>query len=196
MGNASATKFIILEKAFELIYEKGYQATSIDDIIAKTRVTKGAFFYNFKNKEQMGLALINDFMAPNTYRLFVEPLIEAKDPVKDIYRLMHNILLENDSFRIECGCPVHNLIQEMGAINGGFNKALFKNIEMARNALVGCMERGIKNKNLRKDVDPEVVAQFIITGYAGIRNIGKLYKDKSCYKTHLTGLKKYLEGLK
>ena len=53
MGNAAATKYVILEKAFELIYEKGYQATSIDDIIAKTKVTKGAFFYNFKNNTQI-----------------------------------------------------------------------------------------------------------------------------------------------
>lgn len=196
MGNAAATRFIILEKAFELIYEKGYQATSVDDIIAKTKVTKGAFFYNFKNKEQMGLALINDFMSPHAYKSFVEPLLEAKDPIKDIYRLMQVILMENDSFRIEYGCPVHNLVQEMAGTNKDFNKALYKNIEMSRSALVTCLERGIKSKTIRKDIDAEAVAQFIITGYAGIRNLGKLYKDKSCYRIYLKELKKYLAALK
>lgn len=30
----------MLQKAFELIYEKGYRATSIDDIIATTQVVR------------------------------------------------------------------------------------------------------------------------------------------------------------
>jgi TetR/AcrR family transcriptional regulator, transcriptional repressor for nem operon len=196
MGNSAATKRVILEKAFELIYKNGYQATSIDEIIAKTKVTKGAFFYNFKNKEQMGLALIHDFLNVNSYRLFVEPLLSTKDPVKDIYKLMHSVLLKSDAFKIECGCPVHNLVQEMSGLNSDFNRALMTNIEMAQNALIACLERGIRNKVIRKDVDTEAVAQFIMTGYAGVRNIGKLYQTDKCYKIYLKELKYYLNSLK
>lgn len=43
MNKAESTRLTILEKAFKLIYEKGYQTTSIDDILATTKVTKGAF---------------------------------------------------------------------------------------------------------------------------------------------------------
>jgi hypothetical protein len=43
MKKSAATRLMILQKAFELIYAKGYQTTSIDDIIATTKVTKGAF---------------------------------------------------------------------------------------------------------------------------------------------------------
>jgi len=60
MSKAQDTRMTILRKAFELIYRQGYQATSIDEIIATTAVTKGALFYHFKNKEEMGLAIINE----------------------------------------------------------------------------------------------------------------------------------------
>ena len=60
MKKAEATRLMILQKAFELIYVKGYQTTSIDDIIATTKVTKGAFYYHFKTKDEMGLAIINE----------------------------------------------------------------------------------------------------------------------------------------
>ena len=43
MSKAAATRLTILQKAFELVYANGYQATSIDDILIKTAVTKGAF---------------------------------------------------------------------------------------------------------------------------------------------------------
>jgi TetR/AcrR family transcriptional repressor of nem operon len=62
MKKAATTRLTILQKAFELIYVKGYQTTSIDDIIATTQVTKGAFYYHFKNKDEMGLAIINEIL--------------------------------------------------------------------------------------------------------------------------------------
>lgn len=68
MKKAEATRMAILEKAFDLIYKQGYQATSIDDIIATTRLTKGAFFYHFKNKDEMGIAVINEVMYNGMYK--------------------------------------------------------------------------------------------------------------------------------
>lgn len=43
MKKSANTRATILQQAFELIYKKGYQSTSIDEIIATTKVTKGAF---------------------------------------------------------------------------------------------------------------------------------------------------------
>ena len=51
---AAATRLNILQKAFGLVYQNGYRTTSVDDIIATTQVTKGAFFYHFKHKDGNG----------------------------------------------------------------------------------------------------------------------------------------------
>ncbi len=53
---------MILEKAFGLIYSKGYQTTSIDRSLPPPKVTKRSFLYHFKNKDEMGLAIINELM--------------------------------------------------------------------------------------------------------------------------------------
>jgi TetR/AcrR family transcriptional regulator, transcriptional repressor for nem operon len=65
MSKATATRLNLLQKAFELIYTKGYQTTSIDDILATTQVTKGAFYYHFKTKDDMGLAIIHEILKPS-----------------------------------------------------------------------------------------------------------------------------------
>jgi len=44
MTKAEGTRMMILQTALKLIYRQGYQATSIDEIIAGTSVTKGALF--------------------------------------------------------------------------------------------------------------------------------------------------------
>lgn len=43
----------LLDAALELFYERGYDKTSVNDIIAKVGVTKGAFYYHFKSKDEV-----------------------------------------------------------------------------------------------------------------------------------------------
>jgi AcrR family transcriptional regulator len=43
----------ILETARELFFVKGYQNTSVNDIIEKTGSSKGAFYHHFKSKDEL-----------------------------------------------------------------------------------------------------------------------------------------------
>ncbi|MBX9696078.1 MAG: TetR/AcrR family transcriptional regulator, partial [Cyanobacteria bacterium] len=54
-----ATRQDILNAAFSLFMECGYDATSVDTITEKANVAKGTFYYHFKSKEEvmMGLGL-------------------------------------------------------------------------------------------------------------------------------------------
>lgn len=195
MGNALVTRQIILSKAYELIYKNGYQATSVDDIIAATKVTKGAFYYHFKNKEEMGLAVINEVIYERMYNALVLPLQHSIDPIKDIYQLLNKFLLANTALNIVYGCPANNLVQEMAPLSPTFKKALARLFNEWQHALKDALKKGKKNGLVGKDVSEENVANFIIASYGGIRNIGKIHPSKHCYKTYLKELKKYLENL-
>ena len=53
----------ILQSAEELIYQKGYVATSISDIMEVADVGKGQLYYYFKSKKEIGLTVIQDILA-------------------------------------------------------------------------------------------------------------------------------------
>jgi TetR/AcrR family transcriptional repressor of nem operon len=80
MSKAANTRITILQKAFELIYSKGYQTTSIDDIIATTQVTKGAFYYHFKTKDEMGVAIIEEILKPTMLEAVYKTNREFRKP--------------------------------------------------------------------------------------------------------------------
>jgi len=55
------TRDRLLEAAETLISTQGFAATSIDQIIERVGITKGAFFYHFKTKADMARALIDRY---------------------------------------------------------------------------------------------------------------------------------------
>lgn len=195
MSKADNTRLLILKKAFELTYANGYQLTSIDDIIAQTHVTKGAFYYHFKSKDAMGLAMIKEILYPGMREGLIKPLMQGKDPVIEIYDVMKGLLINNPFFDVKYGCPAVNLIEEMAPVSKSFHTALLKLVEEWQDAIANTIEKGKKQGKIKKNVDGKHVATFVSGGYSGTRNMGKLYGE-STYKVYLEELKKYLETLR
>ncbi|MCF2519316.1 TetR/AcrR family transcriptional regulator [Dyadobacter sp. CY351] len=195
MNKSAGTRLDILQKAFELIYKNGFQPTSIDTIIASTNVTKGAFFYHFKNKEEMGLALIAEVLSPGMHEAMIEPLHHANDPLESLYKMMQGLLMENAFFRIEYGCPAVNLIEEMGPLNEQFGNALRQLLVTWQSAIQHVIEQGKKSGEIKESADPVHIAIFITAGYAGIRNMGKIM-GKDCYTGFLAQFSAFLDSLR
>jgi AcrR family transcriptional regulator len=195
MKKAEATRLSILQKSFELIYTKGYKTTSIDDILATTQVTKGAFYYHFKTKDEMGLAIINELLKPSFAATFIKPLLSEGNTIDKIYDMMYEILMKNDFLKVEYGCPAANFTQEMAPWHSAFTTALNDLAEEWKKAIVQCIKNGKKKGDIQAAVKGEQVAVFIMSGYWGIRNMGKLSNNRSVYLIYLKQLKDYLHSL-
>ncbi|MGE6355725.1 TetR/AcrR family transcriptional regulator [Flavobacterium sp. NPDC079362] len=196
MSKAANTRLTILHKAFELIYSKGYQTTSIDDIIATTQVTKGAFYYHFKTKDEMGIAIIEEILKPTMLESFIQPIENSQNPIDDLYNMISYLLLEDPFLEVKYGCPVGNLTQEMTPWNAQFSKALLELVNQWMHTIQKIILEAQNSGLVRKEVNGEQVAFFIMSGYWGIRNFGKLQNNNSCYIVYLKEFRDYLNGLK
>lgn len=58
MSRGSQTRSRILDVAQESVLLKGFDATSIEEIVASAEITKSGFFYHFRDKNALALALI------------------------------------------------------------------------------------------------------------------------------------------
>jgi AcrR family transcriptional regulator len=58
------TRAKLLEAARSLIREKGYERTTLEDIAEKAGMTTGAIYGNFKNRDELFIALGQTFWAP------------------------------------------------------------------------------------------------------------------------------------
>ena len=55
------TRQRILDAALNVFARKGYHATRMDDIVAEAQSSKGSVYFHFPGKEQLFLALIDEF---------------------------------------------------------------------------------------------------------------------------------------
>ncbi|TDH26156.1 TetR/AcrR family transcriptional regulator [Segetibacter sp. 3557_3] len=196
MKKAEATRLAILQKAFELIYVNGYQTTSVDDIIATTQVTKGAFYYHFKSKDEMGMGIINELIKPTLANSFIKPLHQGGNPLDAIYNLMYHLLMKNDFLKVEYGCPAANFTHEMTPWNKDFSIALNEVVQQWIKVMTDAIVKGKEKGLIRKDVNAKQVTMFVMSGYWGIRNFGKLENSKKVYLPFLKELKLYLGSLR
>jgi AcrR family transcriptional regulator len=79
------TRSALLRSASKLICRKGITAASIDDVAADAGYTKGAFYANFKSKEELFLVMLDQAYAEELQRL--EDHLPGDDaPVEEVRR--------------------------------------------------------------------------------------------------------------
>jgi len=60
----TSTREKILNSAYKLFYKKGFNGTSIDDILKDAQLNKGSLYHIFKSKKEVLLAVIEEKIAP------------------------------------------------------------------------------------------------------------------------------------
>ena len=104
--------------------------------------------------------------------------------------------MENEFLKVEYGCPAANFTQEMTPWHSDFSLALHEITQLWNTHIIAAIERGKQNGLIRQEVNAQSVTTFVMSGYWGIRNFGKLVNSKSVYLPYLKELKSYLNTLR
>jgi TetR/AcrR family transcriptional repressor of nem operon len=74
----------LIEAAFSIIRQKGYAATSVDELCARAGVTKGAFFHHFPSKDSLAVAAVNQWSEMSIALFTAAPYHHFDDPLDRI----------------------------------------------------------------------------------------------------------------
>ncbi len=107
----------LLDAALALIREKGYASTSVDDLCAQARVTKGAFFHHFKSKDALAIAAASHWSEITGAFFEAAPYHKYKDPLDRVlgYLDFRKAILKGEI--AEFTCLVGTMVQEVYGTN-------------------------------------------------------------------------------
>lgn len=78
----------LVKKAYELFISKGYENTSVDDIIASAGIAKGTYYYHFESKEQMLEEVVNMMIDEGVQRAKQVLQLDLKLEEKLVYTIL------------------------------------------------------------------------------------------------------------
>jgi AcrR family transcriptional regulator len=189
------TRQEILAVAFTEVFARGFQGVSVDDIVKKTSLTKGAFYHHFPTKLDLGYALVDEVIKPMTVDRWVKPLEQYDNPLKGILKQMKELIGKAEASELKLGCPLNNLVQEMAPIDAGFQKRL----QAALNLWIDEMEKQIKRAKkdgfLKSDVYPRQVAQFVVMAHEGFYGLLKGLNDPKVFDALFDSMKHYFKTI-
>lgn len=173
MTKAEKTRQFIIEKTAYLFNTKGAAATSLSDITAVTGLTKGSIYGNFKNKDEVALAVF-EYNALIVH-LEIKKSISKEDQTQrekllaivDLYRTQWSIFFERG------GCPLLNTATEADDTFPELKQAVVNTIAGLASIFIRIIQKGIDTKEFNVNANPETYAYLFISLLEGGMLLGK-----------------------
>lgn len=188
------TRAHILDAAFLEIYKNGFQGVSIDKIVEKTDVTKGAFFHYFSTKSELGYAIVDETLREMILERWIRPLAVYKNPVRGILKQFKKLIDEWSNENLSLGCPLNNLTQEMSAVDPVFRTKLQAVIGLWIDETERYLKKAQTNGYLKKAVNTRQLAEFIVASQESAFAMTKTMNDRRMLLSLYNSLKDYLES--
>ncbi|MEM7008612.1 MAG: TetR/AcrR family transcriptional regulator [Thermodesulfobacteriota bacterium] len=183
----------VVDSALELFHKKGYQNTSVDDIIKKSKITKSNLYYHFSSKEELGLIVL-EIRRQEHEKNFLSILKDDTTlPNERLKKYFQEIFKIQKSQKFRYGLPLGNLANEMCDVNEKFRNRLSIYISQTEKAIELCIKEGIKAGVYKKDISPKELARMILSLIEGGILVTKTSRSGLTFRSSTKALLKLLE---
>ena len=177
------------------IFKNGFQGVSVNDIVEKTGLTKGAFFHHFPTKEALGYAIVDEILTEMTLARWIRPLDDYENPLEGIVANLKKIIDSSPDESFALGCPLNNLIQEMSSVDPVFREKLQAVLEAWISGIELNLKRAQTRGYLKKQINTRHLAEFIVMNHEGAYGMIKIVRDRKVFKALHSQLKEYLASV-
>ena len=187
------TRWRIVEAAMELFWLKGYNSTSIADILSRSQVNSGSLYHFFPGKQDLLIAVLE------AYRDGIGPMLTepawagVEDPVERLFALLgsyRRALIDTDC---EYGCPIGSIALELHEPDPAVRKLLVENFDGWVTAVEQCLARAADR--FPAGTDLRAVAELALNVMEGGVMQARTYRDIAYFDRSVEQLRMHLKLL-
>lgn len=195
MTKGEQTKNHILERSAALFNRFGYTATSFGDIMAETGLEKGGIYNHFASKEALMLEAFEYAVERlnQRYRTALEGESDAVGRLNAVLAVFEATITDPP---MRGGCPLLNAATESDDALPVLRSRVRRAINGWLTVIVGIVERGQLDGQLRRDVNAVSTASVIFSALEGAVMLSRLYRDPAHIRNVVAFLRVYLHSLK
>ncbi len=155
-----------IEKAMQVFWHKGYEATSMEDLLTAMDLNRGSLYDTFGDKRQLFLKVIDRYCHGFVGEKF--SLLDQPGPALPALRLFIRGMIKGglaDPQRR--GCLIANTVMELSPHEKEIAGTLRQVLKMAEDTFFRVLVRAKEQGELKKDKDPRALARFLTTMMQG-----------------------------
>ena len=157
----------ILENGLELIREKGYHNTGIDQILKINQIPKGSFYNFFKSKEDFGIKALQKYTAQQI--IWVEGILS--DESRTAYERLQYFYIKSIAGNLEenyrKGCLLGNMAQELGGLSKAISQQADESLKGITKIISKCILEGQEAGEIRDDYPANALAEYLHNSFYG-----------------------------
>lgn len=177
----------IIHAAMELFWLKGYNSTSIADLLSRTQLNSGSLYHVFPSKQDVLIGVLEAYR-DGIGEMLLEPAWGAvDDPIEKIFALLDRYRAMIIETECTYGCPIGSLALELHEPDPRVRELLAENFENWTSAVERCLE-GAGNR-LPVGTDQRALAQFVLTAMEGGVMQARTHRDVSYFDRAIAQLR-------
>ncbi len=165
-----------LGKALELFWERGYEATSMADLVERLGVARASIYATFGGKHDLYLKALERYLETRDAGV-VEALSQPGPALPAVRALVAAYVRDSVDDERRRGCMVVNAAVELMARDPQAARRVESSWDTLETALTSALTRARAQGELAEGKDPRALARFLLVLLQGVRVLGRAEPD-------------------
>lgn len=191
MTKGEQTRRKILEAAAPIFNQRGYEGSSVNDLMEATGLKKGGIYRHFASKEELAAEAF-DYTWEAAWNARLLHVDEKANGIEKLKQLIANFVDYRSP--VAGGCPILNTAIDADDGNPVLRTRAAKALRSWLSRLQVIVQQAQERGDTRPGVDPKLVATLIVASLEGALMMSRLLRNDDALRRVQSHLNRYLEN--
>jgi len=192
--SSDTSRSSLIREAKTLMLAKGYSGTTVHEICKAAAVSKGSFYHFFHSKEQLGLAVLEEYFSSTFQSLMNGPFVEIDDPIQRALALIEHAEAISDDIWAE-GCLLGSFAVDLSQASPKIREQISIRFLRLEREFAQIFEAAGLGKSGDDTPAPEELAGHFIAAVEGSIVLAKAHNDSKCIARTVRDFGQYIRLL-
>jgi TetR/AcrR family transcriptional repressor of nem operon len=168
-----------LERAMDVFWSKGYEATSLDDLCEATGLSRSSLYATFGNKRDLLLQSVDRYVERRTPNIEAVLARRPNNIYKGIAALLREFIDQIVSGAGRRGCFLGNCAAELPRSDRTAMARVRRGLARTEGTFRKALARAEARGELPVGADVDALARFLTASFQGLRLVGKVNPDRA-----------------
>src|SRR6266446_3250460 len=191
MTKGEQTRRKIVAAAAPILNQRGYEGSSLNDLMEATGLKKGGIYRHFSSKEELAAEAF-DYTWEAAWNARLLHVDEKANGIEKLKQLIANFVDHRSP--VAGGCPILNTAIESDDGNPVLRARVAKALRSWLSRLRAIVEQAQERGEARPGVDPKAVATLIVASLEGALMISRIQRNDEALRRIQSHLNRYLDS--